>query len=186
MADTIKFGIHFTDIEAYKFFKNYKKTHEDVKNVLREITLGVIDKKELPELEDVYTIASIKKDYRESEEEFFRKYEDWKAVGNNSDRGILGAFADIVNDLVIVVSINKEFKDVCLDIENIVNKQIENKNMLNEIGEELNKLFSEIKNIKINTDENDTETEGKDKATETEEDTETDTVENINNAVDGQ
>lgn len=178
MADVIKFGIHFTDYEAYKFFKDYKRTHEDVKNVLTEITLGVIDKKELPELEDVYTIASIKKDYREDEEEFFRKYEDWKAIGDNSERGVLGAFADIVNDLVIVVSNNKEFKKVCLDIENIVNEQIENKNKLKEIGEELNKLFSEITNIKNNTDENDTETD--------EEDTATETVENDNDTVDGQ
>lgn len=137
-----KFTIH-TVSEFEKRFKEQYKNNNGEKfkgNVLVEITLGVINKKKLPEVSDVITLIKLGniKITDEQAESILERY--LEIDGNN----ITTAFCDLCNDLTIDIPLNNNFVEQIKNLPDTIAKQQEAMNGINNLLSRLSNLSAEL------------------------------------------
>lgn len=155
---TTKFTIHNIGEFEKSFKRQYKEEHgEEFKgNVLYAITLGVIQKKRLPEINDVITITKLG-NFKITDEQVEMSIQNGLEDEAYQERGLTGIFCDVCNDLVIDVPLNKQFVEQVKNMEDTINKQQEALDGLSNI---FNKLAG-IKN-KISNTENEVKEQSED------------------------
>lgn len=135
-----------------KFEKAFKDTFKDDDNkkfkgnAVMYNTLGVIQRKRLPEVSDV--IRLIKLGNADcSDEQAEGILERWLENDDNKQRGLVGAFCDLCKDLCMDIPYNKNFTDAINNLEQTIEDQ---QKALNGINDLVNKL----KNIGASLTEN--------------------------------
>lgn len=137
-----KFTLHNWQAFERRFKEHYKKEEgEPFKgNVVQYVTTGVIQRKKLPDVEDVITLIKLG-NVSCGDDGAEAILEGWLNDDTNRERGIAGAFCDIC-------------KDLCFDIpvHPLVKKQIDNLedtiNQMQNAMEQISELFRQIGSIK--------------------------------------
>lgn len=129
------------------FKENYKKeNNEPFKgNVLVTITLGAIQKKRLPDVNDCITLIKLGNnncDDTQAEDILNR----WLDIEENKQRGLTGAFCELCKDLCLDVPLNIEFTKQLNGLEEQINNMQTAMNQMTE-------LLSKFKDMVANTSE---------------------------------
>ena len=138
-----------------KFMKSYRESNEECKkvNIARYITLGVIDRKVVPDIDDVLLLIKLgNNNCEDTQAEAI--LERWLEDENNKKRGIAGAFCECCKDYCLDIPVDSLHKEQCEQLEDIINKRLEMQKQLANISEKLSEMLGKLKNI-----EKDTETE---------------------------
>lgn len=138
-----------------KFMKSYRENNEDCKkvNIARYITLGVIDRKVVPDIDDVLLLIKLgNNNCEDTQAEAI--LERWLEDENNKKRGIAGAFCECCKDYCLDIPVDSLHKEQCEQLEDIINKRLEMQKQLANISEKLSEMLGKLKGI-----EKDTETE---------------------------
>ena len=138
-----------------KFMKSYRESNEECKkvNIARYITLGVIDRKVVPDIDDVLLLIKLgNNNCEDTQAEAI--LERWLEDENNKKRGIAGAFCECCKDYCLDIPVDSLHKEQCEQLEDIINKRLEMQKQLANISERLSEMLGKLKNI-----EEDTETE---------------------------
>ena len=138
-----------------KFMKSYRDSNEECKkvNIARYITLGVIDRKVVPDIDDVLLLIKLgNNNCEDTQAEAI--LERWLEDENNKKRGIAGAFCECCKDYCLDIPVDSLHKEQCEQLEDIINKRLEMQKQLANISEKLSEMLGKLKNI-----EEDTETE---------------------------
>lgn len=142
--------------EFTKAFKiKYKnETGETFKgNVLIYSTIGVIQRKRVPDVEDVIILTKLgnigcQDEQAEAIIERALQSEEY------AERGLVGIFCDECKDLCLDVPINKNFKDIVLNMEENINKKSEARDKLKDIINKIKEASDNIdKEAVVETDE---------------------------------
>lgn len=133
----------FTIGNVNKFQKAYREQNEDCKkkNIARYITVDVVNRKGVPDIEDCLVLIKLGNNNC-SEEEAEKILYDWledKEIDNKS-RGITGAFCELCKDYCLDVPVDSLHKTQCEELESIVNKRLEAMGQLNNLLSQLGKL----------------------------------------------
>lgn len=134
-----------------KFSKKYKeqyKRENDTKyegNVLYDISVGVIEKKKLPEVEDVLTLIKLGQmdctdEVAEAVLEKALESEEYK------DRGLLGIHCDLCKDICLDIPVHAKFTEVVMNLENTTVEMLEARNKIKELTNQLSGLLKNVEN----------------------------------------
>lgn len=145
---TTKFTIHNIGEFEKSFKRQYKEEHgkEFIGNPLYAITLGVIQKKRLPEINDVITITKLG-NFKVTDEQVEMSIQNGLEDEAYQERGLTGIFCDVCKDLVIDVPLNKHFVYKVKNLEDTINKQQEDLDSFSNIFTKLAGLKDKINNI---------------------------------------
>lgn len=168
---TTKFHLHTVN----EFQKKYRNENEDCKkkNIARYITVDVISRKGVPDIEDC--ILLIKLGNTNCDDTMaYDILQRWLDNENNKARGITGAFCELCKDYCIDIPVDSLHREQCEKLEEFINSRLEAQNKLNSLMEQLTKLkdninktsndvketendFKEINNKELGVDENNTQ-----------------------------
>jgi hypothetical protein len=112
-------------------------------NALIYNTIGVIQRKRVPDVEDVLVLTSLG-NMGCAEDQALAIIERALNSEEYAERGLTGIFCDECIDLCIDVPINKNFKDIVLNMEENINKKSEARDKLKDI---INKIKEASDNI---------------------------------------
>ena len=135
-----------------KFMKSYRESHEECKkvNIARYITLGVIDRKVVPDIDDVLLLIKLgNNNCEDTQAEAI--LERWLEDENNKKRGIAGAFCECCKDYCLDIPVDSLHKEQCEQLEDIINKRLEMQKQLANISEKLSEMLGKLKNIEEDT-----------------------------------
>lgn len=135
-----------------KFMKSYRENNEDCKkvNIARYITLGVIDRKVVPDIDDVLLLIKLgNNNCEDTQAEAI--LERWLEDENNKKRGIAGAFCECCKDYCLDIPVDSLHKEQCEQLEDIINKRLEMQKQLANISEKLSEMLGKLKNIEEDT-----------------------------------
>lgn len=135
-----------------KFMKSYRESNEECKkvNIARYITLGVIDRKVVPDIDDVLLLIKLgNNNCADTQAEAI--LERWLEDENNKKRGIAGAFCECCKDYCLDIPVDSLHKEQCEQLEDIINKRLEMQKQLANISEKLSKMLGKLKNIEEDT-----------------------------------
>jgi hypothetical protein len=137
-----------------KFSKKYKEQYKKENgtkyegNVLYDITVGVIEKKKMPEVEDVLTLIKLGQmdctdEVAEAVLEKALESEEYK------DRGLLGIHCDLCKDVCIDIPVHSKFTEVVMNLEETTVGMLEARNKIKELTSQLSGLIKNVeKDIK--------------------------------------
>lgn len=168
---TTKFHLHTVN----EFQKKYRNENEDCKkkNIARYITVDVISRKGVPDIEDC--ILLIKLGNTNCDDTMaYDILQRWLDNEDNKVRGITGAFCELCKDYCIDIPVDSLHREQCEKLEEFINSRLEAQNKLNSLMEQLTKLkdninktsndvketendFKEINNKELGVDENNTQ-----------------------------
>lgn len=168
---TTKFHLHTVN----EFQKKYRNENEDCKkkNIARYITVDVISRKGVPDIEDC--ILLIKLGNTNCDDTMaYDILQRWLDNEDNKARGITGAFCELCKDYCIDIPVDSLHREQCEKLEEFINSRLEAQNKLNSLMEQLTKLkdninktsndvketendFKEINNKELGVDENNTQ-----------------------------
>lgn len=147
---TVKFKLDNLDKFSKSFRKRYKEENSDVfkGSVIEYITLGVINRKEVPDVDDAIILIKLG-NMDCSDDQAFGILE--RALENDEykERGLIGIFCDLCNDLYIDVPIGGSMKDAFKEIEEAINKKIDGKKQLKNMINNLSGLLNNINDNKV-------------------------------------
>lgn len=135
-----------------KFMKSYRESNEECKkvNIARYITLGVIDRKVVPDIDDVLLLIKLgNNNCEDTQAEAI--LERWLEDENNKKRGIAGAFCECCKDYCLDIPVDSLHKEQCEQLEDIINKRLEMQKQLANISEKLSEMLGKLKNIEEDT-----------------------------------
>ena len=135
-----------------RFMKSYRESNEDCKkvNIARYITLGVIDRKVVPDIDDVLLLIKLgNNNCEDTQAEAI--LERWLEDENNKKRGIAGAFCECCKDYCLDIPVDSLHKEQCEQLEDIINKRLEMQKQLTNISEKLSEMLGKLKNIEEDT-----------------------------------
>lgn len=145
----------------YKFSKTYREKYkrENEKefkgNVIYDITLGVIEKKKLPDIEDVVTLVTLG-GITEDTEVALNKIQDFIDKEENKEAGLKGLFCWLSRDLAYDFPLHPKTTEEINNMEERINQIIDSRNKFNELSTQLNGLLKNmedsIKSVKQNTE----------------------------------
>ena len=136
-----------------KFMKSYRESNEECKkvNIARYITLGVIDRKVVPDIDDVLLLIKLgNNNCEDTQAEAI--LERWLEDENNKKRGIAGAFCECCKDYCLDIPVDSLHKEQCEQLEDIINKRLEMQKQLANISEKLSEMLGKLKNIEEDTE----------------------------------
>lgn len=168
---TTKFHLHTVN----EFQKKYRNENEDCKkkNIARYITVDVISRKGVPDIEDC--ILLIKLGNTNCDDTMaYDILQRWLDNEDNKARGITGAFCELCKDYCIDIPVDSLHREQCEKLEEFINSRLEAQNKLNSLMEQLTKLkdninktsndvketendFKEVNNKELGVDENNTQ-----------------------------
>lgn len=137
-----------------KSFKEaYKKENEKAlsSSVIYHITIGVIQRKKMPDIEDVLVLIKLGNSGINDEQAagILERYFTDEA---NLERGLLGAFCDACNDLCLDIPLNKMFVEQIKELEDMALKMQEVMSQLTNIMTKLTDFKSKAENIENKVD----------------------------------
>lgn len=135
-----------------KFMKSYRESNEECKkvNIARYITLGVIDRKVVPDIDDVLLLIKLgNNNCEDTQAEAI--LERWLEDEDNKKRGIAGAFCECCKDYCLDIPVDSLHKEQCEQLEDIINKRLEMQKQLANISEKLSEMLGKLKNIEEDT-----------------------------------
>lgn len=136
-----------------KFQKKFRQDNEDCKNknVARYITVDIIARKGIPDIEDVVLLIKLGNNDCD-EQQAYDILQRWLDDENNKERGILGAFCDLCKDYAMDIPVDSNHRDQCFHLEDYIQAKLNmKKNMtevINQINEVISKANKEIKEEK--------------------------------------
>lgn len=135
------------------FKENYKKEEGEVfkGNVIHHITLGVIQKKSIPEVGDIITLIKLGNtncDDKQAEEILDR----WLENEENKKRGLVGAFCDLCKDICIDIPIHEVITQQIINLEETINKSLREKEEISNKFKDLISQLQSIKNLNVDKD----------------------------------
>lgn len=171
---TTKFTIHTVGEFSKSYAERYKRENDEKfkGNVLDDITLGVIRKKRLPDVTDVFTLVKLG-NIKITDEQAEAIIE--RELAN--ERTLVDIFCDCCSDLAIDIPLSKEFKEQLVHLHETIDKQQAALNSMNDLVNQLAKLGENLKNS-LNTEKEEDKTseevtETSEEVTETSEKVET-------------
>lgn len=135
------------DLANYtKNFKaEYKVENDEVfkGDVISYITVGIINSKGLPDIDDIYTLLKLgNKGLEDSELDI--KLSDALSNEEYKERGLLGIFCDLCKDLCIDIPVNKEFTDTVNRLEDIALSRAELQKQITSLSDKIGQLLGDI------------------------------------------
>ena len=144
-----------------RFQKSYRDENEDCKkkNIARYITVDVINRKGVPDIDDVLLLIKLGNNMCD-DVQAEAILERWLEDENNKKRGIAGAFCDVCKDYCLDIPVDSLHKEQCEQLEDIINKRIEMQKQLASMADKMTELIDKFKDIQANKEaEDDTGTE---------------------------
>lgn len=144
-----------------RFQKSYRDENEDCKkkNIARYITVDVINRKGVPDIDDVLLLIKLGNNMCD-DVQAEAILERWLEDENNKARGIAGAFCDVCKDYCLDIPVDSLHKEQCEQLEDIINKRIEMQKQLASMADKMIELIDKFKDIQANKEaEADTGTE---------------------------
>ncbi len=144
-----------------KFQKSYREENEDCKkkNIARYITVDVINRKGVPDIDDVLLLIKLGNNMCD-DAQAEAILERWLEDENNKKRGIAGAFCDVCKDYCLDIPVDSLHREQCEQLEDIINKRIEMQKQLASMADKMAELVDKLKDIQANNEaEADTGTE---------------------------
>ena len=140
---TTKFTIHTVGEFSKSYAERYKHENDEKfkGNVLDDITLGVIRKKRLPDVTDVFTLVKLG-NIKITDEQAEAIIE--RELAN--ERTLVDIFCDCCSDLAIDIPLSKEFKEQLVHLHETIDKQQAALNSMNDLVNQLAKLGENLKN----------------------------------------
>ena len=141
--------------------KSYRDENEDCKkkNIARYITVDVINRKGVPDIDDVLLLIKLGNNMCD-DVQAEAILERWLEDENNKKRGIAGAFCDVCKDYCLDIPVDSLHKEQCEQLEDIINKRIEMQKQLASMADKMTELIDKFKDIQANKEaEADTGTE---------------------------
>ena len=141
-----------------RFKTKYKEdTGEAFKgNVAQAITIGVIQKKKLPDVEDEITLIKLLNN-NATDEQAYAILSKWLEDEENNKRGIAGAFCDSCKDLAVFVPMHSIVVGQINDLENTINSIQDAMNQFNKIIEQLGAIKDRLSDNKNEISDNEEE-----------------------------
>lgn len=138
---TTKFHIHIVN----EFQKKYRQENEDCKkkNIARYITVDVINRKGVPDIEDCILLIKLG-NTNCNEQQAEDILQRWLDDDKNKERGITGAFCELCKDYCIDIPVDSLHKEQCNKLEEFVNSRLEAQNKLQSLMEQITKLKDNI------------------------------------------
>lgn len=144
-----------------RFQKSYRDENEDCKkkNIARYITVDVINRKGVPDIDDVLLLIKLGNNMCD-DVQAEAILERWLEDENNKARGIAGAFCDVCKDYCLDIPVDSLHKEQCEQLEDIINKRIEMQKQLASMADKMVNILDKFKDIQANKEaEADTGTE---------------------------
>jgi uncharacterized coiled-coil protein SlyX len=144
-----------------RFQKSYRDENEDCKkkNIARYITVDVINRKGVPDIDDVLLLIKLGNNMCD-DVQAEAILERWLEDENNKARGIAGAFCEVCKDYCLDIPVDSLHKEQCEQLEDIINKRIEMQKQLASMADKMTELIDKFKDIQANKEaEADTGTE---------------------------
>jgi hypothetical protein len=144
-----------------RFQKSYRDENEDCKkkNIARYITVDVINRKGVPDIDDVLLLIKLGNNMCD-DVQAEAILERWLEDENNKARGIAGAFCDVCKDYCLDIPVDSLHKEQCEQLEDIINKRIEMQKQLASMADKMVNMLDKFKDIQANKEaEADTGTE---------------------------
>lgn len=144
-----------------RFQKSYRDENEDCKkkNIARYITVDVINRKGVPDIDDVLLLIKLGNNMCD-DAQAEAILERWLEDENNKARGIAGAFCDVCKDYCLDIPVDSLHKEQCEQLEDIINKRIEMQKQLASMADKMVNILDKFKDIQANKEaEADTGTE---------------------------
>lgn len=141
---TTKFDID----RVNRFQKQYHLNNEDTKgkNIARYITVDVINRKGVPDIEDCLLLIRLGNSTCDNDEAACDILKRWLDNDENKARGIAGAFCELCKDYCIDIPVDGLHPKHCKQLEEIINKRLEEQNM--DKVEKLNNLILQLAELK--------------------------------------
>lgn len=144
---TTKYHLGVIDRFEKEFKSNYKKDNDEKfkGNVLMYTTLGVIQRKEIPDISDCITLIKLGNNNCD-DQQAYDLLERWLDIDENKDRGIVGAFCELCKDLCLDINVNKTFKEQINKLEETVTNRQDSKKKLLESLTNMTEMLNKLKN----------------------------------------
>jgi hypothetical protein len=125
-----------------KFQKAFRQDNEDAKkkNIARYITVDVINRKGVPDIEDCVLLIKLGNTNCD-DEQAYDILQRWLDNDDNKARGIAGAFCELCKDYCIDIPVDGLHKKQCEQLEEIINSRLE-------AQDKLSNLLSQLTNLK--------------------------------------
>lgn len=131
------------------FERSYKKKFKEEEgkaftgSVAQYVTIGVIQRKGLPDVEDV-TLLMKRALLKNTEEEIDDRLNIYFEDENNKARGYAGAFCDLCNDLTLDIPIHPQLTEAIRGMEELIEQRMEARNQFNKILEQLGSIKDKL------------------------------------------
>lgn len=146
------------------FERSFKKKYKDEEgksfngSVVQYVTSGVIQRKGLPDVEDV-TLLMKQGLFTKDDETIDNRLNAYFEDENNKARGYAGAFCDICKDLTLDIPIHPMITEQIMGLEDAIGKRQDAMSQLTKMIENLGNLTSKIEEAKKDTKETQDEKE---------------------------
>lgn len=149
-----KFSLHQWQLYEKAFKEKYKAEEgQPFKgNVAQYVTLGVIQRKKLPDVEDVINLIKLG-NVSCGDDGAEAILDGWLNDDNNRDRGLAGAFCDICKDFCFDIPIHPQIKEQIYNLEDTINKIQDAMNQFSKLVEHIGSLTSRLEEAKNKTGE---------------------------------
>ena len=141
--------LHTWQLTEKKFKEQYKKEEEKPfkGNVAQYLTVGVIQRKGIPDYEDLVTIMR-PGCLDSSDDAIAKRVGAWLLKEGNSEKGIAGAFCEVCNTFRLDIPVHEIVNDQIKNMEDNINKRLEAMNQINKMLESLNGLKDKLTETK--------------------------------------
>ena len=128
-----------------KFQKQFRLDNEDAKkkNIARYITVDVINRKGVPDIEDCILLIKLG-NLNCTDDQAYDILQRWLDNEENKTRGIAGAFCELCKDYCLDIPVDSLHKEQCNKLEDIINKRLEAQDRINNLLTQLTKLKENI------------------------------------------
>lgn len=131
-----------------KVKRQYKEENKKPLNcsVIEYVTIGVINRKGTPDVEDLTELMkiSICKDGQSLDEEIDDRLKTWLEIEGNREKGYMGAFCEVCNDLLFDIPTHPVIAGKIKDMWNISMTRINTPDKIKELFNQLTKLKDNI------------------------------------------
>lgn len=151
---TQKFMLHEWQLFEKRFREQYKKEEGSAfkGNVTQYVTIGVVQRKKMPDLEDLITLIKLG-NINCTDELAEQILDGWLNDEENKNRGIAGAFCDVCKDLCNDIPVHPLIKEQVDSLENTITQMQEAMNQFNKIFEQLSSLKYKLEETKEKAEE---------------------------------
>lgn len=145
------------------FERSFKKKYKEEEgkpfkgSVIQYVTVGVIQRKGLPDVEDV-TLLMRQGLFNKDDETIDNRLTAYFEDEENKAKGYAGAFCDLCKDLTLDIPVHPQVTDQIMNLDDFINKRLEATKHFNELLGQLSSLKDKLNEA---VDKNETTLENK-------------------------